>query len=59
MPPGFGRALWADLYANWPVYLVALATFGSGLLGILQVLLVRFSNPPPLFSIILPFGLHH
>lgn len=44
---------------NWSIRLVAGAAFVNGMLGILQVLLVRVSEPPRLFSLVLPFGLHH
>jgi phosphatidylglycerol lysyltransferase len=46
------------LKREWPIWLVAGATFANGLLGILSMLLVRFSERPELFSAPLPFGLY-
>jgi len=47
------------LRRDWPVWLVSGATLASGVLGIVQVLVVRFSEAPQLFNLILPFGVHH
>ena len=44
---------------DWPVWLVSGATLVSGVLGIVQVLVVRFSEAPQLLNLILPFGVHH
>ena len=42
-----------------PIRLLALLTLANGLLGIVHVLVVRFSELPHLFDFVLPFGLHH
>lgn len=47
------------LLGNWPVWLASAATLASGVAGILQVLVTRFSRAQRLFGILLPFGVHH
>lgn len=41
------------------VRVVVALTFLNGLLGVAQVLLVRFVGEPRLFAVLLPLGLHH
>ena len=53
------RRQWAALQWDWPIWLVAGATFVNGLLGIVSVLAVRFATRPQLFNTSLPFGLYH
>ncbi len=48
-----------SIKSNWPIWLISLLTFASGLFGILQPLLIRFSHHPTIFNLLLPFGLHH
>jgi phosphatidylglycerol lysyltransferase len=55
----FLRRQWASLQWDWPIWLVASATFVNGLLGIVSILTVRFAAHPKLFSVSLPFGLYH
>ncbi|MBP6348654.1 MAG: DUF2156 domain-containing protein [Candidatus Obscuribacter sp.] len=43
----------------WPVYLVAVCTFISGLAGTFQPLLVRLSKYPKLFNLVVPYELYH
>lgn len=50
---------WHAFRRNWSVWLVALATFANGLLGIVSVLAVRSSERPELFSLPVPFGVYH
>jgi phosphatidylglycerol lysyltransferase len=44
---------------NWPVWLVAGATFANGFLGIFSVLTVRYPEHGELFTAPLPFGIYH
>lgn len=53
------RRRWATARQNWPVWLAAGAALINGLLGIVSVLAVRFSERPELFNTSLPFGLYH
>jgi phosphatidylglycerol lysyltransferase len=51
---------WDALKRDWPVWLVAAATFANGLLGIVSVLAMRATEErPELFRLPLPFGIYH
>lgn len=45
--------------ADWTVRIVAAMTLLSGLVGVIQPLLVRVSEHPKLFSLVVPYYLYH
>jgi phosphatidylglycerol lysyltransferase len=59
LPTDRRQQFWTIARQDWPIWLVAGATFANGLLGIVSVLVVRFQDRPALFNTPLPFGLYH
>lgn len=47
------------VHADWTVRVVSLMTLLSGLVGVVQPLLVRVSEHPKLFSLVVPYYLYH
>ena len=50
---------WRDAEGDLLIGLVAGVTLANGLSSIGQALLSRFADQPRLFSVLLPFGVHH
>jgi len=52
------KQIWSALKGDWPIWLVAGATFLSGALSILQMFFAQIEVHSHLFTYVLPFGLH-
>jgi phosphatidylglycerol lysyltransferase len=59
LPVSRALRLWAAARLNWPVWLVAGATFANGFLGIYSVLAVRYPEHGEIYAAPLPFGIYH